>query len=289
MNNHTLPASVKQIIEKLSKKEAFLPAEVVKIVNEAQVQSEDLLPWADFNHSVKDSYGRKLVHKSSNFEIMVMSWVKGDISGIHDHGYATWGAVQIFGENEHAIFRKENNTITTLSRTNFTYGQVVGVGHDLIHQMGNFTENNVLTLHIYGLPEAKENITGDARLYNVALGRTEIINGGVFYDLKEQQIEEVKYGLQADFPTKLRDLTELGNRIKRINPNDNRQQLIKRRLLDNLFLDSMQNYAQIIVDKPQKWKVLNREVQAVSTFLSEKEYNIFYENYKELICEPCLA
>ncbi|MCB0638640.1 MAG: hypothetical protein KDC54_18545, partial [Lewinella sp.] len=100
-----LPVSLQQIARQLAAQHPARAAAVRKIVLEAQVQPADLAPWADFDHPVSDSYGRKLVYKADNFEIMVMSWRPGDFSTIHDHGHTQWGAVQIFGPAEHATFR----------------------------------------------------------------------------------------------------------------------------------------------------------------------------------------
>ncbi len=196
-----LPKSLAYIKEKLASKKIVKPHEVVEVIKAAAVQKEDLEPWADFKHPIKDSYGRKMVYKAPNFEIMVMSWLPGDMSAIHNHGYTTWGAVQVFGENEHATFREESGRLKTLTRSNFEYGEIVGVGHHLIHQMGNLTNENVLTLHIYGVENAIENVTGDANLYDPSNGTIQIINGGVFFDLPNSQIEDVIEGPKGDYPT----------------------------------------------------------------------------------------
>ena len=159
-----ISASVQLLIQKLSERRTYRPADIIQIIAACDIKEEDLLPWADFDHPLQDSYGRKLVHKSPNFEIMVMSWKPGDISAIHDHGYTTWGAVQVFGPQEHAAFRVEDDQLFALNRTYFKYGQIVGVGHSLIHQMGNYSDKNVLTLHVYGLEEDVNMVSGEARL-----------------------------------------------------------------------------------------------------------------------------
>jgi hypothetical protein len=66
---------------------------------------------------------------------MVMSWRPGDFSTIHDHGYTQWGAVQVFGPAEHATFRIDDDKIATLARWRMKNRDVIGVHHDLLHQM----------------------------------------------------------------------------------------------------------------------------------------------------------
>ena len=62
------------------------PAIARQCVLDANLRAEDLTAWADFDHPVEDSYGRRLVYDGGDFEIMVMSWAPGDFSAIHDHG-----------------------------------------------------------------------------------------------------------------------------------------------------------------------------------------------------------
>ena len=99
-----LPDSLRFIIEKLEERKEWKPAEVRRVVLEAGVKQEDLLPWADYGHPASDSYGRRLIYQEGNFEMMAMSWAPGDFSAIHDHGHTQWGAVQVFGPAEHATF-----------------------------------------------------------------------------------------------------------------------------------------------------------------------------------------
>ncbi len=283
------PTSIVKLIEALAQKKNYKPFEIVKIVKEANVTPKDLKHWSDFNHPQTDSYGRKLVHKAPNFEIMVMSWLPGDISAIHDHGFATWGAVQVFGENEHAIFKVEEGKITTLSRSNFKYGQIVGVEHNLVHQMGNMTNENILTLHIYGLEETKGSVTGDANLYDIENNKIQIINGGVFYNLPTEEIAEIVNGPKADFPTRLRDIVELGNRLARINPEDNRLEAIKNKIqsaeycqLFNSYLSTVVDYDDVIINITQ-WKILMKEIEAANQFLEID--NLFELFQQSVFCE----
>ena len=284
-----LPISITKLINGLSLKKNYKPSEVVKIVKEAKITPRDLTPWADFEHPKADSYGRKLVHKSPNFEIMVMSWIPGDISAIHDHGFATWGAVQVFGENEHAIFKVQNGKISTLSRSNFNYGQVVGVEHNLVHQMGNMTNENILTLHIYGLEASKENVTGDANLYDIENNKIQIINGGVFYDLPSSEIAEVIEGPVADFPTRLRDIVELGNRLSLVNPSSEKIEAIKNKIQSAEYCSLFNSFITNVIEEREEnrnsiqWKILMKEIEAANKFL--KIDNLFELLIQSTFCK----
>ncbi|CAG5082486.1 methyltransferase domain-containing protein [Parvicella tangerina] len=293
-----LPDSIQYLINELSSQSSLTPAMVIKAMKDANVQEVDLLEWTDFEHALTDSYGRKMVHKAPNFEVMVMSWCPGDFSAIHDHGHTTWGAVQVFGENEHATFRVQDSEISTLNRTTFDYGQIVGVGHNLIHQMGNATDQNILTLHVYGVQEPVDNVTGDARLYDLAANKIQIVNGGVFFDLPPEEISQQIEGPEGDFPTKLRHMVEWGNRIAKSNPADERIEQIKQEISSPEYLQAFQSYLSTIVDREDQtndtaqWNGVNMELKATACFLEQRmgdkdAFHKYAELYDALICRPC--
>ncbi|MEM7587245.1 MAG: cysteine dioxygenase family protein [Acidobacteriota bacterium] len=177
--------------------------------------AEDLTHWAAFDHPIEDSYGRKMLFDGGFFELMVMSWVDGDMAAIHDHGYTQWGAVKVFGPTEHAIFKLEDGFLTTAERRQFAPNSVVAVSHELIHQMGNVGQQPYLTLHLYGCYERDGCVTGDARLYELDENSIQITSGGVFYALPEDAVDERRAAPAADFPTTLRFKVELLERLLR--------------------------------------------------------------------------
>ncbi len=155
---------------------------------------EELNPWETYDHPLVDSYGRKLVFANDFFEIMVMSWTPGDVSAIHDHGYTQWGAVQVFGPAEHATFWVQDDSINTLSREVMQPGKVIAVGHQLIHQMSNRSQEKFLSLHVYGVNTVgfdQKSVTANARIWNVTDGIIQYTDGGVFFALPEEQINAV--------------------------------------------------------------------------------------------------
>ena len=211
-----LPPSLQRIILELEKKETLKPAEVRQIILAAKVEPQDLVAWADFDHPLKDSYGRKLIYAGKHFEIMAMSWQPGDISTIHDHGYTQWGCVQVFGPAEHATFRMEDDKLKTLARWQMKPYEAIGVNHTLLHQMGNRTEETFQTLHVYGDIEPSENVTGDARVLDLWKQNIQRVDGGVFFGLLEREIKRLEEGPNPDFPTRLRHMIELGRRLHRM-------------------------------------------------------------------------
>ena len=89
-----LPHALVKLIEGLEQGRVDGVSAVVHQLTELDINASDLTPWFDFSHPVRDSYGRQPVRIGANYELMVMSWLPGDYSAIHDHGAAEWGAVR---------------------------------------------------------------------------------------------------------------------------------------------------------------------------------------------------
>lgn len=218
MTGHTLdslPTAVQDLIRAIEAEESFTPSMAKRLLEESSITPQDLAQWVDFDHPDADSYGRKLVYDGGCFELMAMSWVDGDMAAIHDHGYTQWGAVKLFGEAEHAIFKMRDGRLTTAERKVFQAGDVVSVAHDLIHQMGNVGAAPFLSLHLYGCYGRDGDITADARLYELNEGNIQRTSGGVFFDLPDDSVSAREPGLEADFPTRLRHNVELLKRMMR--------------------------------------------------------------------------
>ena len=212
MPTSPLPPCIQQLIDTIRQHEQLTPSLARHLLTASEITADDLLPWSTFDHPKEDSYGRKLVECGGYFELMVMSWVDGDMSAIHDHGHTQWGAVKLFGPANHALFQIRQGQLTTLSRTVCPAGTVVGVDHQMIHQMGNVGHSPFLTLHLYGADGFDKDVTADARLYELDEGTIQFTSGGVFFDLPEDKINRREPAPSADFPTTLRHKTELCNR-----------------------------------------------------------------------------
>ncbi|NES19644.1 MAG: cysteine dioxygenase [Symploca sp. SIO3E6] len=212
----TYPLSIQKLINRLQQTTAFTPAQVKDFVLEASISEQDLMPWADFQHPITDSYGRKLVLDGGHFEIMVMSWLPGDFSTIHDHGATQWGAVQCFGAAEHYIYSFTKEVLKPLKPAHYLPGMVYAVDHNLIHQMGNPGDKPFLSLHVYGCKEFEESITGNARIFDLLENSIQYTDGGVFFCLPETKINYRSQGLAANRETTLKQHYLMSDRIRRI-------------------------------------------------------------------------
>ncbi len=303
----TLPPALDSLVRKLRQRRDWRPAELVTLLRESHIGMDALKPWADFDHSPTDSYGRKMIFQGGHFEIMVMSWRPGDFSAIHDHGSTQWGAVKVFGPAEHATFRLQDRTVRTLKRWRMRKGDVVGVAHDLLHQMGNpTTDQSFISLHVYGMRESHANITASARLMELYAGVVQRVDGGVFFALPPARVESEEPGLRADFPTRLRHLTELYLRLRRMekaglsHPKWSAEAI--RETLTHparwaelqAFLAEVTDDKGFITDRGQ-WDVLQQELKAAGRALAgpadkldPDRFDKYAEVYDKIIGQPCL-
>ncbi len=202
MNKHRLPFAIQDLIRMVEETEGLTPRVARDLLLSANLQAEDLEPWSDLEHPIRDSYGRKLIFDGGYFEMMAMSWTPGDFSAIHDHGYTEWGAVQVFGPAEHGVFLEQDGDITTLSRAEVKPGEVMAVGHQLVHQLGNPSNTNFMSFHMYGCyGRSKGGVTADARIFDLEEGSVQRTDGGVFFAVPENQIKRRETGPHPDYLT----------------------------------------------------------------------------------------
>ncbi|MGB0879139.1 MAG: methyltransferase domain-containing protein [Polaribacter sp.] len=305
--NPKIANSLKGVIHNLKEEKNLNPSAIVRIIKNANVQAEDLKNWEDFDHPRADSYGRKLIYQGDNFELMVMSWRPGDFSAIHDHGQTKWGAVQIFGPAEHATFRLEDDHLSTLARWKVAPKKVLGVSNSLIHQMGNPTSDQFfVSLHVYGTNHETENITGDARIFDLEHGNIQRVDGGVFFGLPEAEVNSIEAGITSDFATQLRHLVEYSRRLLKIKEETNQknhklnevlEKTFSSKQLPNLLLE-LQKYTndKSHIENSIYWKNLNNELIEASKLQddlqgdtnSKDDFHQYAEMYDALICQPML-
>jgi hypothetical protein len=138
--------------------------------------------------------------------------------------------------------------------------------------MGNPTDHPIATLHIYGVEKTIDSVTGDTRLYDLASNEIQIIDGGVFFDLEEAKINTRLSGPVGDFPTRLRHMVELANRISKKNPNDERIESLAKEVvasIDKVSSDSYRKYLSQLEAgaKISTQEICERELQAAESFL----------------------
>ena len=211
-----LPPGVCGLLDELDAKPRMDAAAAAELLRKLPLGPSELAPWVDFDHPLQDSYGRKLIARGPNFELMAMSWAPGDYSAIHDHGAAEWGAVKYFGEADHVIFEMRDGIVRIRERMITTYRSVCPVDSSLIHMMGNPTGAPFLSLHLYGRVDPAESITGDARVFDFWDKQIQRTDGGVFFCLPEAEIVRCEDCPGADRQTVVLHNRLMLERVKRI-------------------------------------------------------------------------
>ncbi len=180
---------LKTLIEKeINEAERITAHRIKELVEEANVQEDDLKPYADFDHPIEDGYGRKMIFDAGKFEMMAMSWNPGHYSSIHNHGYTQWGVVQVFGNVHHFIYQNKSEELRFAKKEILTNGEIVKVVNAMIHQMGNPSTEKYMTLHIYGCNTRDGDITADAKNYELEFNRINHTTGGAFFNLPEDEV-----------------------------------------------------------------------------------------------------
>lgn len=197
--SRTLPRTLEKLVNILAthSHSNLKPSQAKELVVDAQVDVDDLMEYADFDHPVEDCYGRKLVYDGGSFEVMVMSWLPGDYSSIHNHGYTEWGVVQAFGAAQNNLFCIKNGIFQLTKKEILQPGEAIKVNNALVHQMGNPTTEKYVSLHVYGCNTRPKDVTADAKTYELEKNRIVHTSGGAFFNLPESNI----YDFEACPPT----------------------------------------------------------------------------------------
>jgi predicted metal-dependent enzyme (double-stranded beta helix superfamily) len=202
---NTYPTTIKNFINDLESNTEKMTSNLLKnLLQKNTVELSDIELWKDFDHPLLDGYGRKLVYAGKNFEIMVMSWLPGDYSAIHDHGETDWGLVQYFGEAEHNIYSLKDHKVKRIFNETTSFKQINLVDNSMIHQMGNPTNKPFLSLHIYGCHNELEPVTQNARIFDLLDNKIQYTNGGVFFLLPKELIVKEENVIQTSDRSTLR-------------------------------------------------------------------------------------
>lgn len=183
-----IPQTIKKLIFEIQNQKIMNNALITEIIKENKLSEKDVAPFVSFNHSLSESYGRQLIFDNGNFKILLMSWKSGDFTAIHNHGYTEWGCVYFFGEATHRLYNIENDSLIIKQKDNFCKGEVASVCGDLTHIMGNASENDFATLHIYGSNTRTNDVSKDAKVYIPEFQKEVTTMGSAYLNMDKQFI-----------------------------------------------------------------------------------------------------
>lgn len=175
------------------------------IVESRRLTASTFSNFEKFNHPGVESYGRALIHDNGNFKIMLMSWLPGDFTAIHSHGFVEWGCVCFFGDISLRQYEFSDDTLKMVEKQTSTEGIIAPVHGDLIHIMGNAGKRGITTLHIYGSNSHNRDISKDSKVYYPECQKLVTTMGSAFLIqdsnlvLHEMRFSSVNKDLLADY------------------------------------------------------------------------------------------
>ena len=180
-----LSNSLNTIINELKKLQTVNNKMVKDIVGYTKPSVRELEKYNLFQHCLTESYGRQLIHDNGRFKLLLMSWQPGDFTAIHNHGHAEWGCVYTFGDATHRLYNIENDKLVLTESNCFKKGEIASVCGNLTHLMGNSTNKEFFTLHIYGSNKLNSNISADAKVFVPEHKKAVTTNGSAYLNMKE--------------------------------------------------------------------------------------------------------
>lgn len=136
---------------------------------EAEITDEEIIPYRHFS---PEKYTRNKIFRNDFVELLILAWLPGQITLIHDHN-GSHGVVRIFeGEITETKYQFDNEKKIRISSAQIVpAGMIAGVGEPDIHQLGNDAANkeNAISIHVYAPPLKGMNIyevgSGESWLY----------------------------------------------------------------------------------------------------------------------------
>ncbi len=93
-------------------------------------------------------YARQLVFKTDNVEIILMCWLPGQGTPVHDHGRSDALTMVVEGEMTCATYGQDHS----VQRSVLSKGEIEHIAVGIKHEAWNNSQNNLVTLHIYSPP-----------------------------------------------------------------------------------------------------------------------------------------
>ena len=131
------------------------PLTIQKIKNllqKIEISEEESMKIASF---AKEQYYRKSLYKDKNCEILVLGWLNGQRSRIHDHKGTLCGLKVLHGQATETEFDiADNGYIYAAGSKMLNLGEITTAEEDDVHQISNLQSGNetLVTLHVYSPP-----------------------------------------------------------------------------------------------------------------------------------------
>ena len=126
------------------------PEEMESLVRGIDLDSLDLAGYSGFR---EECYARNTVLLNDHVELVVICWLPGQVSAVHDHGDSYCLYLVVDGEMLEERYRlgEDGKPVPTDERS-FKRGEITIAGGESIHRICNRASENLVTIHIYSPP-----------------------------------------------------------------------------------------------------------------------------------------
>jgi len=124
--------------------------ELLRLASEVDLRTLDLGEYECFQ---RRCYARNTVLLNDSFELVVICWLPGQASSVHDHGESLCLYLVVRGHmKEERFSRVEGKEPEPAESRRFGPGEITIAQGDEIHRISNDGEEQLTTLHVYSPP-----------------------------------------------------------------------------------------------------------------------------------------
>ncbi len=140
---------LKHIIEQIDAAERALTLEEVQALLAQPVRKRDLEQWISFSN---ERYARHAIVRNKWAELLAICWLPGQASAPHHHGGSIGGMRIIDGSAREIGFDSQAAQARVTRALSIKAREVSLIEADVVHQVGNFSDRPLISLHLYSLP-----------------------------------------------------------------------------------------------------------------------------------------
>lgn len=141
--------------------------ELTRQLKEHAISIEDV---GDYLHFAPDRYQRNLVGHGDAYYALVMCWMPGQSSPVHDHRGASCGVRVLQGTATEVRYDRIDGKLIPRDEATLGVGEVCGSYDADIHKITNRGDEGLVTLHVYSPflnnVHVYDEATGDVSLFS---------------------------------------------------------------------------------------------------------------------------
>jgi len=132
-----------------------------------ETHKHELQRYAKYARFSKQAYCRTKMFTCPGFEIIVIGWLPGQFTLIHDHASLCGAVMVMAGSVTEELFRINTNGYASVyEAAKYLHGSISTVGAKTVHRIGNPGIHKAVTLHIYAPPMGEMKIYHEEAIAN---------------------------------------------------------------------------------------------------------------------------